>query len=406
MMGLQKLSPLLLATFGFCAVFVMLSLIPAIYPALYASLVTTNKLEDVGIGGVVVNYAELGVLAAPVIAANLIVLVLGMLYWRGHLPKKISDVIKSVFSFEMSKKATIIVFVAILATYSTIAASDLAREETWADYAAIKERAGSWSYGSMSGWDIHVVYFLLSVSLKIFGNINVLPFIASLGLLSTVFFMTKKIARKRFAGLVAMALVLQSNVFLTYSTSATYSTFWVLFYLLSLYLVYRAWPLAHASFVLSIPSKALSAAFFPMSLYFMLRSDMPAKKKSLVVGTYTGMLAVVAAAVSSVYSVGGIATATEFSAAQFWSAFAAFAMSARLDLILVMFLLPLTVGLFFVARAGSRHAESILFTIGWLLLVSPLVDGFTNQTNQPYRFLPLVVFFAIGVGVLFKPKET
>jgi hypothetical protein len=35
-----------------------------------------------------------------------------------------------------------------------------------------------------------------------------------------------------------------------------------------------------------------------------------------------------------------------------------------------------------------------------------MLTGFTNQTNQPYRFMPLVVFFAIGVGVLLSKRES
>jgi hypothetical protein len=32
------------------------------------------------------------------------------------------------------------------------------------------------------------------------------------------------------------------------------------------------------------------------------------------------------------------------------------------------------------------------------------LSTFTDQTNQPYRFVSLAVFFAIGVGVLLSKK--
>jgi len=38
-------------------------------------------------------------------------------------------------------------------------------------------------------------------------------------------------------------------------------------------------------------------------------------------------------------------------------------------------------------------------------LTAPLLTGFTEQTNQPYRFVPLIVFFAMGVGVLLSRRK-
>ena len=43
--------------------------------------------------------------------------------------------------------------------------------------------------------------------------------------------------------------------------------------------------------------------------------------------------------------------------------------------------------------------------ISGILIIAPFLTGFTNQTNQPYRFVPLVVFFVIGVGVLLSKKN-
>ncbi len=71
----------------------------------------------------------------------------------------------------------------------------------------------------------------------------------------------------------------------------------------------------------------------------------------------------------------------------------------------ILFILPLIVGLFVASRNGIKIADSIMVLIGGILLTAPLLTGFTEQTNQPYRFVPLVVFFAIGVGVLFSKRK-
>jgi len=72
--------------------------------------------------------------------------------------------------------------------------------------------------------------------------------------------------------------------------------------------------------------------------------------------------------------------------------------------LVVVFLLPLIVGLFIASQNGFKQAESIMVLIGGILLTAPILTGFTDQTNQPYRFVPLAVFFAIGVGVLLSKR--
>ena len=95
----------------------------------------------------------------------------------------------------------------------------------------------------------------------------------------------------------------------------------------------------------------------------------------------------------------------ELNPEKFWLGFTAFAFSMRLDVIIVIFLLPLIVGLFLVSK-NNRYANSILILLAGTLLSAPLVTGLTDMTNQPYRFLPLIVFFSIGVGMIFANRKT
>ena len=85
---------------------------------------------------------------------------------------------------------------------------------------------------------LHIM--LGTISIEVFGNVKVIPFIASIALLVLTYFTTVKITSKRFAGLVATVIVLQSGVFLMYDTGITYPNFWILFYLLSLYPIYTS----------------------------------------------------------------------------------------------------------------------------------------------------------------------
>jgi len=71
-----------------------------------------------------------------------------------------------------------------------------------------------------------------------------------------------------------------------------------------------------------------------------------------------------------------------------------------------MFLLPLSVGLILVARKGIREADSILVLMIGVLLSAPLLSGVTGYNIFPYRYIPFLIFFAIGVGVLFSNRIT
>jgi hypothetical protein len=91
----------------------------------------------------------------------------------------------------------------------------------------------------------------------------------------------------------------------------------------------------------------------------------------------------------------------EFDWHSFWSGFTAFNAEFRFDYLIVFFTIPLIVGLFFVSRKGRIEVDSIIFVLGWILLLSALLPSLTQFDNNPYRFVMYSVFFAIGTGVLF-----
>ena len=108
-------------------------------------------------------------------------------------------------------------------------------------------------------------------------------------------------------------------------------------------------------------------------------------------------------------SIGGFSvtqgTEEKFSAKEFQMGITSFAYQLRFDGLVMLFMIPLIVGLFIVSKNGINHGESIMVLISGILLVAPILTGFTNQTNQPYRFVPLIVFFSIGVGVLLSKRQ-
>ncbi|MFB5635959.1 MAG: hypothetical protein ACE5RB_04965, partial [Nitrosopumilus sp.] len=283
-------------------------------------------------------------------------------------------------------------------------AGELTTQENLEDYVGVKNRVETWSVDKITSFEPHVRYALLSASMNLFGSYKIIPFLASIALLITTYLITTKITNKRFAGIISTIILLQSSVFLTYDTTVSYTNFWILFYLTSLYAVYRFWPLSPVAYLLSIPSKAITAAFLPMSIYFILRSQIPRKQKIIVSSITAGMiLAGGLVATGSLSPTQG--TEEAFDAKEFQTGLTSFAYQLRSDGLVMLFMIPLMVGLFIISRKGVKHGESMMVFISGMLLVAPILTGFTTQTNQPYRFVPLVVFFAMGVGVLLSKRQ-
>ena len=384
-----------LATFGV----VIFSLIPAIFPALV--LRTLGDFED----NVGIDPFEVGAWAMPLLITNFILLGLGILYQKGTLPLSITNLIKFIFKFEVSQYVAFLVLAVLIGFYITFSIGELSDGQYQLDYnLRVKSWIENYDLTTVGNWGIgnHLGVFLLSTSENVFGNDKVIPFIASIALLVLTYFITAQISQKRFAGIVAVVIVLQSRVFLLYDTSVSYPNFWILFYLFSLYLIYKKSFLSPISFVASILSKPLTVIFLPMTLFFIHRTNLPRQTKIRTL-IYYGVMSVIGVVILFDFA-SGLFLPIYFYSHDFWMGFAAFYTSFLLDGLILVFILPLTVGLFIASRNGVSQADSILFLILGVLISGPILAGFSEMINTPYRFITLIEFFAIGVGLLLSKK--
>lgn len=385
-----------LATLGM----LIMSLIPAVFPALLVR--TFGGFEDfLGI-----NSFDLGTFAIPLIVTNVIVFSLLVLYYKNKLGP-LSKLIKFIFNFEVSKEIAFFVVAILIGLYITFSIGELTNGEFQEDFFGhFKPWLELYSITDIQTTPVgyHLQLLLENISLDVFDNYKVIPFIASISLLVLTYFITVELTKKRFAGIVAMVLVMQSSVFLLYDTSVAYPNFWILFYLLSLYLILKAWPLSPISYVASIFSKMLTVAFMPMTIFFLYRANISIKRKILVLMSYAIIILI------GVIFLSGSNDPLDFlgylDTHRFWDGFAGTYFSLRYDGIVLAFLLPLTIGLFIAARKKIRYADAVMFLILGMLLSAPLVHGFSEIINVPYRSIPLIVFFAMGVGVLLSKTKS
>ncbi len=394
----KKISLVSYITFVITFVIALFSFVSVLFPAFLPESLSSFPNQSI-------NQYEIGFWAYPVLVSNIIFLIIGIVYNKKKLPQQILSSINFVWNFETSRKITVIVIIVLITFYTIFSIDELYREEyEFGDYQGVKRAAENWTLNEFTTTvSPQLRYFFLHASFLIFDNIRILPFIASISLLILTYFITVKITEKRFAGIIAMIVLLQSNLFLLFDTTATYENFWILFYLFSLYLIYKMPSLSPLSFIFSIFSKHLVIGYLPMTFFFIYRSIISKRKKILAALIYGIILSfVLIAFITGIIT--HVPTDIVLDSKKFLLGFTALANNLRFDGVVLIGLLPVMVGLFIKSRNGLHQADSILVLIAGVLLSAPLLAGFTDITNQPYRFVPLIVFFAIAVGVLFSKR--
>jgi len=398
----------------FCTlVVVLLTLTPVIFPALFSSFfgMFTENL----------NPFELGYQSIFLIVSNVVIFGFGIAYYKKKIPSLVSNGIEKIRTFEIPKKTAIVSLAVILIVYIGLSTPELFLNEAqdWNDYEMILLPALEiWPFGQADSAvtdpsievyikeqnDRYVRMFLLDVSLDIFQNIKLLPFVASILVVVFTYLVTVQFCQKRFAGIIAVIVLLQSYTFLKFDTIAVYENFWVLFFLISLYVIEKKWFLSPVFYILAFYTKAYVAPFFLMTLFTTYRSQISRRTKIAILISYVVIVSVSIALVflgDTVYP-----DVIEVNYSKFILGFQSIVLQLRFDLFFIMTILPLTVGLIFLSKNKLKHADSILILIFGTIIAGPILVMFTSHYEiLPYRFVPLLVFFSIGVGMFFSKNS-
>ena len=402
-----KTNPLSLAIFVITLGVVIINVISLLWPALIVNLTIDSES--------LVDPFEPGEWAIPFLISNVAIFYFWYLYSKNSLPRVITNSIKFIVKFEVSRKVAAIVIAILLGGYIIFTIEELGHDELdqFKDWAAVELALKEDPFGGDRRATLDVLYvknFLLRASQVIFQNYKVIPFIASISLLVLTYFFTLEITKKRFAGIVSMIILLQSFTFLEYDTSATYPSFWILFFVLSLYIIYKKGYFSSIPYFLSIACKPITALFFPILLFLLYNSKLPRKKKIYITITYAIGIIIIGGVFEYVYPTLDIFDPFEkyvtfdFDNANFWAGFATWPFQLRFNGLFLLFICPVIVGLFVKSRMGVTQADSILVLILGTILYLPFFLTFTNLYGQPYRELPLIIFFAVGVGTLLSKK--
>ena len=392
-------------TFLFSIGIIGISVISVIFPALIISQTYEFPLD--------LNPFETSPWLLPIFFSVISLLTFGFLHYKKKLPFSLSNTIDLILNFELSKRISIILGLSILAIYIgfTIPELFIDESEQWPDYVVLESALNIWpSTDHLSVYikeqnTRYVRMILLEFSQDIFQNIKFLPFVASVFTVIFTALITIQLSKKRFAGIIAMLVLLSSVTFTDFDTIAVYENFWVLFYLISLYSINKRW--WHASpvnFILSIFTKAFTATYFWMNFFYIYRATIPTKTKLLLFASYGIVLGITYWIFENGRSIiYDDIIRYDFNA--FLDGFTGWGNSMQLEPFVLLFILPLTVMLFFKSRNGLKQADSIMILLAGSILAGPLISLVTDfYFILPYRFIPFVIFMAIAVGLLFSKK--
>ena len=378
-------------------------LLSLIFPALIIS--------NLGIHSNTLNSLEIGESTPIIVLGNLVIFSLSIIYYKNKFPKSIQSSISNLLQKNLSKRLTIIIIIIILIPYVVFTTPEifLNEAEQAPDYGIFLAAKEIFPFGKTTFTeaaeqnDRYVRMILLIASLEIFQNVKLLPFLGSIALLLVTYIFTNEITKNRKAGIISLLFLIQSYTFLKYDSFAMYENFWVLFYVLSLYLIYKKFYTSCISYALSIFTKAFTAIFLPLSIVFILYSNLKRKTKFLLLSAYAIMFGVVIgiwSADASVYD-----SILRIDITQFLIALTKASYQLRFDNLFLIGLLPLTIGLIIKAKHGINIAVPILFLITGSIFAGAVVEMLSDHfVTLPYRFVPTIVFFAVGVGILFSHK--
>ena len=381
-----------------------ITLISIVFPSLIIS--------NFGIHSSNLEIFEIGNNALVILSCNLFLIIFGILFYKNKLPDRIQTSISYLLHKQLSTKITIILISIIILPYIIFTIPELLIDEATQapDYEIFLAAKEIFPFGKTTFTeateqnDRYVRMILLITSLEIFQNVKIIPFLGRIALLLTTFYLTKEITKNKLAGIISLLVLIQSYTFLKYDSFAMYENFWVLFYILSLYLISKKFYTSSISYALSILTKAFTAIFLPLSIVFIFYSNLKIRTKVLLIFSYGimfGIIIIIWTLDTSVYD-----NIIRFDLAQILVGLTKTSYQLRFDLLLLGSFLPLTFALIIRAKNGFQMATPILFLISGSIFAGAIVEMLSAHfVILPYRFVPTIVFFAVGVGVLFSHKK-
>ena len=377
-----------------------LSFIPFVFPKLLLGLASNYPISY----DEIYEFGKIG----PFIIITNISLVLILLFFRYRKISIISQFMEYFSKYDVSRKKTFFILIIIFTVYILYSWDELFtdQEKILSDYFDVLkalDKVELFPNGSLN--ILYLRYILLKISHEIFGNIRLIPFLSSCILLLFTYIFTKELSKKRFAGIISVGILIQSNLFLLFDSIATYETFWITFYLISIYLVLKKTRMSFLVFVASLFTKAATFLFLPITLYLITKLKIPNKIKFQSIALYV-IPFIILIFVGHYIHIIDFSNSIYFDSRHFWSSISAFSNGMRFDGLILAVFFPILLCLYFKSKTYDDYSKFLMFSLSVLLISPWILNVVLGFTNQPYRLIPFIVFFSIAFGSLFSFKST
>lgn len=388
--------PLSLSVYAFSNIIIVFASISIIFPALLVRLSSGSSISTI-------DPFELGVFALPLLVSN--ILFFTLYFFIKKSSKNFGNTLQKIVNFDISQKIGLLTILSIILIYAALNYNEIFLPNPWPDHAVVMAQYDMWLSDTPQEniAQYHTKMFFIHISKLIFDNFNTIPFFASLFLIFLTYLFTVKISSKQIAGVVAALVLVQSGIFTIFDTTSTYANFWIVFYLLSLYLIEKSWRLSPLSYLVSIFAKPITLSFLPFSIFYILRSSISKQKKIFSLISYLIIGISVFVALFLLFPKSDLLSDTTliFHFPKFISGFSILPYQLRFDFLILMSLIPINFLLYKKSVAGNKYSQSLQILISGIILSGPMLTGFLNFQTNPYRLVPLAVFFAVSFGFLF-----
>lgn len=379
--------------FFICLGVSLISFVSLIFPALLIESTISESNREI-------DLFEFGGWTIPIIFLNLCFLGFWIIHKLNKLPKIFKKIIHRIATYDISRKTAYVILLILFSIYFIFSIDELQREEfELGDYKAVEKHARDFKFQGILLDSTEVRYFILYLSILFFENIRILPFVGSIFLLLITFYLTLELTKKRISALIAFTVLLQSNLFLLFDTTSSYDNFWTLFYFISLYLIFKKPIGSHISFILGMLTKPLTITFFPINLFAIFTINTK-KFTRIILGLTYGIvviLIIVAILTNNVTD----ASKLNFDFKKIISSMNEFGNALRYDGLILLLFIP-TIIILFGKRGQIVNSINLIF-VGIIISIfsQPIMYSVIDLTLQPYRFIPLIVFIAISIGMIF-----
>jgi hypothetical protein len=231
---------------------------------------------------------------------------------------------------------------------------------------------------------------ILALSRDVLGNPKILAFASSLLFSVMVLLVARQLTKNRLYSFIPFVLMICDPIFVKYSASITYSSFWATGFMFSFWVLLKAKSLSFLPFMASCGLKVLNILYFPILVIFA-----DGKTRNILLFSMGGLIM---AGVVFAHITDNLRGIIQPSLNHFLYGLGMWSVDLKESPIVLGAVFFVLFCYIILAKHKVRYSKEMLATLVFLLINPALSIALTSWTIEPYRFLVMIGFVYIGIG--------